>query len=505
MARATLLTGATGLLGRYLLRDLLAAGHRVAVLVRDAAGHTGAERVGELMAFGEEALRRHLPRPVILNGDLTAPGLGLGPAERRWLSDQAGSVVHSAAYVAYRPTPEGEPWRTNVEGTRRLLELCSRLGIHEVHHVSTAFLCGDRQGLVREDECDCGGGTANAYEQSKFAGEQLVRAFPGIHATVYRPSVIVGDSGTGYTSTYHHFYRFLELAVRLSAPAPGSARLRRQRLSVRLPLTGEETQNLVPVDWVAQSLVQLLRRPHCHGKTFHLVAGQPVLLREIKAIVEELLHLEGIRWAGPGGIPDPTPLERLVLEQFEDYWSYLHRNLRFDCTNTRRALPDLPPPVIDRALVDRLLRFAREDRWGREPIRRKPVPDCGHYLEQVLPEQARHSPLARALPHDLHFALDVRGPGGGQWTCRPAVGGGLSVSRGRDPDAAVVYRTDAATFDDLVRGRRPAQQAFFDGRIDIEGDLEKGLKLAAVIEQFLTDAPGRRPHPTEPRHAAAGS
>lgn len=492
MTRGIFLTGATGLLGRYFLRDLLAAGYAVGVLVRGRGERSAAERADELFDFACESAGRRLPRPVVLEGDLTCPGLGLGNAERRWLATQGRALVHSAAYVSYQPTPDGEPWETNVAGTRRLLDLCRSLGVDEVHHLSTAFVCGDRRGLVWEDELDCGGGTPNAYEQSKFAGEQVVRAFEGIRATVYRPSVVVGDSRTGYTSTYHHFYRFLELAVRLSAPAAGTRR--RQRLPIRLPLTGAETQNIVPVDWVSQAFVELVSRPEWHGRTYHLVGPEAVPLGEVKAIVEDLLHLEGVRFVGPDGIPDPTPLEQRVLEQFKDYWSYLHSDLKFDCTNLRRALPDLPPPCFDRILVGRLLAFAQEDRWGRGQARddrpaRGEESGCADYLERVLPAQARDLPLMRALPAGLVLVFDVRGPGGGTWTCRWSSEDGMEVNRGLAAAAAVVYRIEAATFDRLIRGRETVQTAFFEGRIEIAGDMEKALKLGFLIEQVLAAVP----------------
>jgi thioester reductase-like protein len=476
------LTGATGLLGRYLLRDLLGSGRMVGVLIRDSSSASAPERLAELHRFCEESLRQSLPRPVLIQGDLRLPGMGLGMVERQWLARHARAVIHSAAYVSYQPTPDGEPWLTNVLGTRRLLELCQSLRITQVHYLSTAFVCGDRRGLVREDELDCGGGSNNAYERSKFAAEELVRQFPGIQATIYRPSVVVGDSRTGYTCTYHHFYRFLELAVRLSA--------RRHQVSLRLPLTGSETQNIVAVDWVAQALLTLLYRRRWHGRTYHLAAWQSVRLDEIKDILSELLPLESVQWVGPEGLPDPTPLEQLVLEQFQDYWSYLYSNLDFDCRNTKRALPELPPPRFDRQLAARLLEFAQADNWGRQRGRTLAASpsECAHYLESVLPQQARHSPLARALPHDFHFALDIGGADGGQWSFRCGGEEVLSVERGIRSVPEVLYRIDADTFLRLIRGRQSAQKAFLDGQIEIEGDMEKALLLATFIEQFLADS-----------------
>ncbi len=487
-ANGIFLTGATGLLGRYLLRDLLASGRPVGVLIRDLATASASERLAELQWFCEESLGRSLPHPTLLQGDLRMPGLGLGMIERHWLTRHARAVIHSAAYVSYQPTPNGEPWQTNVLGTGRLLELCQSLGVTQMHHLSTAFVCGDRRGLVYEDELDCGSGSKNAYERSKFAAEELVRQFPGFQATIYRPSVVVGDSRTGYTCTYHHFYRFLELAVRLSAK-PSS---RRQRVALRLPLTGAETQNIVPVDWVAKALLGLLDRPRGHGRTYHLAAWESVRLDEIKSMFEELLPLEGIQWVGQAGWSDPTPMEQLILEEFQDYWAYLHSNLDFDCRNTRQMLPDMPPPRFDRRLVARLLEFAQADSWGRKRDQSNAAPpsECAHYLECVLPQQVKHSPLARALPAGFRFALDIRGSAGGQWSFLCGGEEVLSIERSIHTVPEVIYHINADTFLNLIRGQQSAQKAFLDGQIEIEGDMEKALMLAMFIEQFLSEATG---------------
>ncbi len=501
MARSILLTGATGFLGRYLLRDLLVRGRSVGVLIRGNAEQSADDRLDELHDFACESSSRTLPRPVLLEGDLRTPNLGLDAAERSWLAREADAVVHSAAYVAYQPTPDGEPWETNVNGTYRLLELCQSLGIAELHHLSTAFVCGDRRGTAFEDELDLGDGTGNAYEQSKFAAEQLIHDYSGMRTTIYRPSIVVGDSATGYTSTYHHFYRFLELGVRLSGQG-GKKRTRRQNLSIRLPLTGEEVQNIVPVDWVSQALLEILSQPRRHGSTYHLVASRSMRLREICAILGDLLGFEGVSWVGSEGLPDATALESLVLDQFKEYWSYLRANVIFDRLNLLRALPDLPPPAFDAAFVSRLLAFAQRDNWGRNRSRpaKRDGSSLGHYLERVLPMRMKNSPVAEVLPDGLIFVLDVRGPGGGQWSYR-CDEGSLRVWRGRAADASVAYRMEAPALADVLQRRQTAQQAFFDGRIDIEGDAEKAMKLALLIEQFLAHDNEVSPLETEKIHA----
>jgi thioester reductase-like protein len=496
-----LLTGATGLLGRRLLRRLLASGRRVAVLVRDAPAAPAAERVRELLASWSDA--RAAP-PTVLAGDLCAPGLGLSVTDRGWLACRCRSAVHAAADVSFRSRSDGGPWATNVDGTRRLLELCAAAGVSEFHHVSTAFVCGDRAGPVREDELDCGQRFHNDYERSKFEAERLVRA-SRLRATVYRPSVIVGDSRTGRTSAYHGFYRFLELADRLASlvPAEAADAPGKRLLPLRLPLTGDERRDLVPVDWVARAVARLVCRPCLHGRTYHLTAVAPASVRDIKETAEEALNLAGVRLVGPGPLADPSPLEEAFLGQLRDYEPYLDGDPVFDRRNTLAALPRLPPPRVDRALLRRLIRRAVADRWGRDR-RRLPAPgpglSCAAYVERFFPEAARRSSLAR-LPLHMAVGLDVCGPGGGRWTLRWTAGQLGPVRRGLEADAAVVYRLDRAAFEDVVRGRRSPQDAFLDRRIAVRGDVEKGLKLAVLFGWFVREFPFTGP-PREAPHAA---
>jgi nucleoside-diphosphate-sugar epimerase len=488
-----LLTGATGFLGRYLLRELLTSGRRVAVLARDARSTPAAERVRELTSTWADELGARLPGPIVLTGDVRDPGLGLQAAERAWLARHCRAVLHAAADVALRRAPGSDPWATNVEGTEHVLALCSAVGIPEVHHVSTAFVCGDRPGPVGEDELGCGQGFHNDYEASKFQAERRVRAARGIRATVYRPSVIVGDSRTGFTTSYHGFYRFLELAARLASPpsTPAASAEGWRSLPLRLPFTGDEPHNLVPVDWVARAVVRIVGRPGSHGRTYHLVATTPVRVREVKDVAGELLRIDGARW-GPGGVPgDRSPLEELFLGQLREYWPYLGGDPAFDCRNTRAALPDLPAPRLDRDVLARLIRFAVADRWGRARAR-KPGPrgliDCRRYVEEFFPEAVPRSSLAR-LPIAVTVGLHVHGAGGGRWWFRCGGGRVLEVRRGTERGAEVVYRMDGPTFEAVVTGRQTPQDAFLARRIEIEGDVEKALKLAVLFGHFVAECP----------------
>ena len=209
-----LLTGATGLLGSYLLRDCLLAGRNMAVLVRPSKSESACQRVESLVRQWELSLETSLPRPIVLEGDLSKIDLGLNSHTLNWIGQHCTSVLHSAASLVFRgDDPNGEPYLSNVEGTRRMLELCRRTGIRQFHHVSTAYVCGLREGRILESDVDVGQTPCNAYEKTKLQAEILVRRADFLDPpTIYRPSIIVGDSQTGYTTTYHGFYAPLRLA-----------------------------------------------------------------------------------------------------------------------------------------------------------------------------------------------------------------------------------------------------------------------------------------------------
>jgi hypothetical protein len=255
---------------------------------------------------------------------------------------------------------------------------------------------------------------------------------------------------------------------------------------------------------VARAVVRLVNQPECHGRTYHLVTPTPVQVRTIKEVAEELLGIGGVGWAEGDSLRRATPLEEMFLGQLREYWPYLGGDPVFDCRNTLAALPWLPAPRLDRALLTRLIRFAVADGWGRSRARKHRAGagiDCVRYVEQFFPEALRRSTLTR-LPVDVVIGLDVRGAGGGQWSVHCRGGALLHLGRGTDPDAEVVYRMDVATFEAVVRGRQTPQEAFLSRRIEVDGDVEKALKLAVLFEYFVRECPYEPSPPREATDAA---
>jgi len=293
------LTGGTGLLGSYLIGDLLRSGVKLAVLVRGNRFESAVSRVENLVARWESRAGHALPRPVVLEGNLSEPGLGLSGDSLRWVRENCQSILHNAASLTFHAeSEEGEPWRSNLYGTQYLLEFARETQIREFHHVSTAYVCGLRQDLVLEDELDVGQQHGNDYEVSKFQAEKLVRKADFLDSvTVYRPAIILGDSQTGYTTTFHGFYVPLKLVSTLltRSAVPGATpegmaeiiKMVSERLREILQLQGHESKNLVPVDWCSRVITEIFKNPKHHQKTYHLTPGQKTTVRLLQDAMEE--------------------------------------------------------------------------------------------------------------------------------------------------------------------------------------------------------------------------
>ncbi|MDA0588349.1 MAG: SDR family oxidoreductase [Planctomycetota bacterium] len=377
-----LLTGATGLLGRYLLRDLMLAGVSVAVVVRRSRRQSAQQRVDSLMATWEDRMGREFPRPKVLEGDLTEENLGLSASDVAWVRANCDSVLHNAASLTFVSTdPEGEPWRSNVKGTQNVLDLCEKTGIKDFHHVSTSYVCGLRSDgdTVLETQLDVGQTLGNDYEKSKVQAEKMIRSAEFLSPpTVYRPAIIVGDSNDGFTTTFHGFYASLHLAYTLMKSF-NENETRQSDIPTRVTLDGTERKNLVPVDWVSAATVHILTNREFHGETYHLTPTEPVTVSTIRNVLEEAYGFKGAVFTGHGSeIEDPNEIEQLFYEHFKIYDSYWRDDPTFDASQTIAACPHLPCPIVDQ---EKLLMMAHaaidmDFRWKDAPVKTETPKDA---------------------------------------------------------------------------------------------------------------------------------
>lgn len=255
-------TGATGLIGRHLVTELLQRDDvdTVHVLVRE----------GSLSRW--EAIERSLPAPARINrvtGDIAEPSLGITEQTLAALRGTVDHVVHLAALYDITAGDE-ESTRANVEGTRHVVELAAALGTPVLHHVSSVAVAGEYRGRFTEDMFDAGQTLPTPYHRTKYEAEALVREQDEVPWRVYRPSIVLGNSRTGEMDKVDGPYYLFPTISRL-APLPG--------LPVVAPTIG--ATNLVPVDYVAAAMNHLMHEPGLDGRAFHLVNPKPQPVTEV--------------------------------------------------------------------------------------------------------------------------------------------------------------------------------------------------------------------------------
>ncbi len=344
---ARLLTGATGFLGSHLCLALLEAGHRVVALVRASKNQTAEERVVEVLGR-VSGNPEHVPsltaRLEVVEGDIAADWLALGKKAFLDLADRVGETWHSAASLSFLEEDREDIFRMNVEGTRHILDFVARTESRRLHHVSTAYVAGTRTGIMREEELDVGQGFKNPYEESKCRAELRIaeQAAEGlIVPTVYRPSIVIGDSRSGRATHFHGVYAFIRGLWAVVE------RLRRKSEDggvVGLPLrvlgSLTSTLNFVPIDYVTEGMIEISNRPDSAGRTFHMANPDATPNSLWLGIVCDQLGVEGIRFVDSSSFEDEpmTRLEALFHRQMAFYNQYLEEEPQFDCTNALEAL-----------------------------------------------------------------------------------------------------------------------------------------------------------------------
>ncbi|HJX32999.1 MAG TPA: SDR family oxidoreductase [Solirubrobacterales bacterium] len=342
------LTGATGFIGRNLVERLLKREGTVYALVR--AGSRG--RLEELRtSWGADGAR-----VVPVAGDLSQPGLGVSEEDLVTMRGDIDHFFHLAAI--YDMTADAEVQEVaNVEGTRHAVELAGAIEAGCFHLASSIAVAGLYRGEWREDMFEEAEKLdTNPYFRTKHESERVVREECARPWRVYRPGIVVGDSGTGEIDKIdgpYYFFKALQRARRV--------------LPSWLPTVGVEGGeiNIVPVDFVAAAIDHIAHQSGLDGQAFHLTDPNPKTAGEAINLFAKAADAPQMAVRLESDVVDPAttligtglklfpPAKRVAEAVLRDFGippeilTYVNYPTSFDSSNAQAALEgsgiEVPP------------------------------------------------------------------------------------------------------------------------------------------------------------------
>jgi NAD(P)-dependent dehydrogenase (short-subunit alcohol dehydrogenase family) len=332
-------TGATGFIGKRLVKTLLA---RKGAVVHFLLRPESESKVPALLEYWGVGKARAIP----VYGDLTSKKLGVGADEIKALKGHVNHMYHLAA-VYDLSADEASQVSVNIEGTRSAIEFARAIDAGHFHHVSSIAAAGLYEGVFREDMFEEAEGLDHPYFMTKHESEKLVRKECKVPWTVYRPAMVVGDSKTGEMDKIDGPYYFFKLIQRM-----------RQILPPWMPSIGIEggRVNIVPVDFVVAALDHISHHFHASGKCYHLVDPVGYRIGDVLDIFSRAAHAPKmnvfVNAALLGFIPKSVkkglmalaPVRRIrnaVIKDLgvpEDMLTFVNYPTRFDRRETDAAL-----------------------------------------------------------------------------------------------------------------------------------------------------------------------
>lgn len=375
------ITGATGFIGRQLVKQILLNNRpaEMYLLIRNSGKKTAAIRFQNLLEnLSEEtnvSIQQLASEIHLIEGNLQSVRFGCPVPAYKMLAQKIDTIFHLAASVQLHGSLQSLR-NSNLIGTQQVLNFAyesDRLGGFELlHYLSTAYVAGRRKGIVFEQDLDEGQTFFCNYEKIKFEAEKLVeQSKADLPVAIYRPSMVVGDSLTGVTSSFNVIYEPLQMMLKGRLPY--------------WPSNRKSIIDVVPIDYICKALLHFASIPEAvKGKTFHLTvgSGREINSRELRNLSYDFLNKNTSLIAKrPVCIP-PSTMNGLALlfhkygnkkhKLIARYWmtfaSYTSTYKTFD---NKEAMAFLEPAGIKaprlESYLERLCNYALQQNFGAIP------------------------------------------------------------------------------------------------------------------------------------------
>lgn len=382
------LSGVTGFLGSHLAVELLKRKHKVILLARPLKGLSARQRVDQVLhGLGVPTSDRQDPQ--VIEGSLREPRFGLTENRFLNLSRDVDEIIHCASDTSFTERKRADVEGVNIGGMTTILDLAAIGRCYFFHYVSTAYAAGRKAGICPEELNDPEIFT-NVYEETKCRAERMASDLcrhEGIRLSIYRPSVVCGNSENGRATIFNGFYYPLKTVLFLKDLYSRDIReregMRAQGMGVKyvddgflhLPIRMEVADgggvNLIPVDYFASAFMALFEE--ClSGGIFHIVSPRLTKIENLIDYTKRLFKIDGLEPCRVEAFDrkSKNALEILFESYLKVYGPYIRDTRIFDNRKAQLILDKkgIRCPDFDFELFSRCAKYAVACEWGKNAV-----------------------------------------------------------------------------------------------------------------------------------------
>ncbi|RMF95168.1 MAG: NAD-dependent epimerase/dehydratase family protein [Candidatus Schekmanbacteria bacterium] len=486
MRKTFFITGATGLLGSRVAYELVNNGYNVICLARSREDEKAEERVIKKISFWSPSeCRKFFNNITILDGDIEAEDLGLKKDAISLLKDVSPIFIHSAACTSFEARDKKSLFKTNLEGTKNCLNTAKAVSALHFNHISTAYIAGNYNGIFSESDFNVNQQFKNAYEESKFEAEKAVRKFSEatkIPVTIFRPSIIMGDTLSGKTFNFNTLYSYLKVINVIAS------RIRNKKISdeIRFECSKNTTKNIIPADYASKAIAALiLSKRQNRLETFHITNPNPPTFSKLNKLFHKALSLKPLKLVDllEENKDKLSKTETMLKKAMKTYRSYLFHEPLLASMYTLSILEErgIAFPNLDEDYYFKII-----DYFLKKNSFSKKEKNAFIQLFEIRMQSAvgtRIIPNLKTLTKDFVLCLEDINT---NYFISVEEGKLISFQINSPKEGLFKFTLSSNVFTDLLLSKIRPQEAFFKKLVHIDGSLLDALSLSTVFEKFFS-------------------
>lgn len=269
-----LITGATGFLGKHLIKEIAPIASKIYILSRN---------------IHQDSFTQYKNFEIV-QGDITELDVIKDRDIKNRILSECDIVIHAAALYDLK-ADYADLYLQNVMGTKNILNLITKAtSLKAFYYVSTIAVADEQSEYIDETSLPERSTFFDNYSKTKYHAEKLVREFSKSHQNIpiriFRPGVIVGDSINGKIGNINGPYYFLELLKKYK-------HLLKNIAIIPLTFNPKSKLSLIPVDHVANFIFLIIKRDQ-YGqdlKTYHLICVDPPTIETFLKDISRILKI----------------------------------------------------------------------------------------------------------------------------------------------------------------------------------------------------------------------